>query len=381
MMTPSAVKLRGMTWNHDRGIAPMLATSEIYISGNEGVDISWDARPLQDFESQPLRELAQTYDLIIIDHPHLGEAVRENLLVDLSSVGRDEKIKQAAEQTVGHSHTSYNLSGGQWALAVDAATPVASYRHDKLDNAPQDWVEVLKLARGGNAIMPLRSPHTLMAFFWLAQNRNAPIAESPDCFMDKDELKTTLDQFNELASYLNPDCFDMDPIAVYDVMANDENAPTYCPHAYGYISYAKDGFRPHILTFTNVPDLGGGVSATVLGGTGIAVSALSNHKEVATDYAFYIAGAKCQSEFWVQNGGQPGNAVAWENQKCNVLTNDFLMNTRATLEAAWVRPRYEGYLSFQTTGSELIAEFLKGEMNQDDCIEALDNQYRSSFKC
>lgn len=382
MKTTSATRLRGMTWNHERGIAPVLATSEIFFAGKDNVEITWEARPLQDFESQPLRELAETYDLIIIDHPHLGEAIRENLLLDLSCVDRQDELALVENQTVGQSHASYTLSGGQWALAVDAATPVSSYRPDRLDSVPQDWTEALKLARDGNAIMPLRSPHTLMALIWLARNHKRQVAEDPDRFMEHDAAAATLDQFAELVSHLKSDCFAMDPIAVYDTMSNDDAAPAFCPHAYGYINYAQKAFRPHVLKFTDIIDAGGGdVSGTVLGGTGIAVSALSAYREIATEYAFGIAGAKCQCEIWVQNGGQPGNAMAWEDKACNDLTHDFLRNTRATHEAAWLRPRHMGYLSFQTRSSELIAQFLKGELERKACIEALDHHYRSSFEC
>lgn len=380
-MTANTIKnLRGMTWNHDRGIAPLLAVSEEICRDSPDLKFSWDARPLQDFESQPLRELAKTYDLIIIDHPHLGEAVREGLLLDLASCGRDDELALLAKQSVGRSHESYRLSGGHWALAVDAATPVASYRPDKLEYRPKTWREILEIAQKGQAIMPLRAPHTLMAFFWLARNRDTAIAQNPDKFMEQEDMAESLDQLAELAGHLGRECFEMDPIAVYEAMSNELDGPLYCPHAYGYISYSRDRFRPHTLGFTNVADVaGGGVSGTVLGGTGIAVSALSSHKDIATDFAFRIANPTCQSNLWIESGGQPGNAVAWEDAESNVACNNFLKNTRATLEAAWIRPRYEGYLSFQTTGSQCIAEFLKGSMTQRACITALDDQYRSSL--
>ena len=36
--------------------------------------IDWDAQPLEGFESSPIEELAARYDLIVLDHPHLGDA-------------------------------------------------------------------------------------------------------------------------------------------------------------------------------------------------------------------------------------------------------------------------------------------------------------------
>jgi multiple sugar transport system substrate-binding protein len=69
--------LRGMTWNHDRGLKPMLATAELFEKRNPGVSISWEARTLQEFADFPVDELAKRYDLIVLDHPHMGTAARD----------------------------------------------------------------------------------------------------------------------------------------------------------------------------------------------------------------------------------------------------------------------------------------------------------------
>jgi multiple sugar transport system substrate-binding protein len=66
------IKLRGMTWNHPRGYDPMVAVSAIW-KDRTGVEIDWDKRSLQDFESYPVEELAARYDFIVIDHPHVGQ--------------------------------------------------------------------------------------------------------------------------------------------------------------------------------------------------------------------------------------------------------------------------------------------------------------------
>ena len=60
------ITLRGMTWNHPRGYDPLAACARVWRE-RTGVEILWDKRSLQDFETYPVEELARRYDLIIID--------------------------------------------------------------------------------------------------------------------------------------------------------------------------------------------------------------------------------------------------------------------------------------------------------------------------
>ena len=78
----SAITLKGMTWSHPRGYDPMVACSKLW-QEQTGATVEWDKRSLQDFESFPVEELAREYDLIVIDHPHVGQITRENCLLPL----------------------------------------------------------------------------------------------------------------------------------------------------------------------------------------------------------------------------------------------------------------------------------------------------------
>ena len=62
-----------MTWNHPRGLDPLVAHARMW-EQSRGVSVDWDARSLEDFEAFPLDELAGKYDLMVIDHPHVGMA-------------------------------------------------------------------------------------------------------------------------------------------------------------------------------------------------------------------------------------------------------------------------------------------------------------------
>ena len=125
------VILRGMTWSHPRGYDPMLACSKLW-QEKTGVEIIWEKRSLQDFETFPVEELAAAYDLIVIDHPHVGQIMRENCLLSLDDAAHADEVAAIAAGTVGRSYPSYSWQGRQWAFPIDAATRVQAYRPDRM---------------------------------------------------------------------------------------------------------------------------------------------------------------------------------------------------------------------------------------------------------
>ena len=104
-------QLKGMTWSHPRGYDPMVACSRLW-KERTGVEIDWDKRSLQDFESFPVEELARTYDLIVIDHPHVGEITAQSCLAPLDIAGREQERDALEDGSVGGSYASYLWQGG-----------------------------------------------------------------------------------------------------------------------------------------------------------------------------------------------------------------------------------------------------------------------------
>jgi multiple sugar transport system substrate-binding protein len=98
----SAIKLKGMTWSHPRGYDPMVAGATQWLS-DKGVEIEWEKRSLQDFETFPVEELARNFDMIVIDHPHVGQITKEGCLLPLDVPGREAELKALADGSVGQS--------------------------------------------------------------------------------------------------------------------------------------------------------------------------------------------------------------------------------------------------------------------------------------
>lgn len=372
------VHLKGMTWDHSRGYDPMVATSQAFAQANPGVSITWEKRSLQAFADRPIEEMAETYDLMVIDHPHVGEVARNGLLMAFDGMGHDAALRTLAMQSVGASHRSYEFDGRQWALAIDAATPVAAYRPDRLQAAPTRWNEVVDLAKQGQVGFALIPINALMTFMGLVRNMGFTFAEGEE-LIARQEGQQVLELMAEIVALIDQRCLSLDPIGIFEWMGRNEDAPAYSPFGYGYTNYSREAYCPFPLCFTDAPGIGdNGPRGTVIGGTGIAVSASSRHRDAAADYAFWIADATCQKDLYFTSGGQPANAVAWDNDACNSAARDFFRNTRQTLETAWLRPRYDGYMRFQDGAGEIVHQFLRNEMSLARTLEKLQTCYLES---
>ena len=372
-------KLKGMTWSHPRGYDPMVACAKAWAE-KTGVEIEWEKRSLQDFESFPVEELAAAYDLIVIDHPHVGQITRENCLLPLDEPAHAAEVAAIAEGTVGRSFPSYNWQGRQWGFPIDAATQVQAYRPDRLSGPVLDLAEVVTLAKAGKAILPMRPPHSLMVFFTLAAHLGFPCnVEGPELIAPANG-EAVLDWMAKLVADMDPACFEMDPIAVFDRMSEADCPYEVVPFAYGYVSYSLAGFRPARIAFADMPVIGGRPpQGSALGGTGIAVSAKTAAPDAAKAFARWVASGPVQAGIYAASGGQPGHADAWVSDGVNVPTLDFYRGTRATLEGAFVRPRHDGYMEFQEQASNVITDGLRAGERHALLVGRINQLFAQSF--
>lgn len=372
------ITLRGMTWGHIRGYDPMVVTSERFAETHPCVEITWEQRPLQAFADQPIGTMYDSYDLMVIDHPHVGEAAVGGELLPFDGQGYDAELAQLAAESSGVSHPSYEFNGRQWALAIDAATPISIYRPDLLDAAPTQWDEVIALAERGQVIWPIKPINALMSLYNHLANLGKPFGEN-GVGADQAAATTALEAMRAAAKHLPEQCFAMDPIGAYEWLSV-RSSHAYVPYLYGYTNYSRQGFRPHLVQAANIPALGdAGPIGSPIGGTGIAISAKTKHPELALEYAFWIASAECQRGLYFDAGGQPANVVAWKDPACNAASSNFFAATLETLEKSYLRPRHNGYLAFQDIGGDLVHACLRGVTTISDCITALNEAYARSL--
>lgn len=359
-----------MTWDHPRGYDPLVAAAREW-AGRTGAEITWERRSLQDFESFPVEELARQYDLIVIDHPHVGQIAAEGALIALDGLVEAAALREIAVGSVGGSFASYCWNGRQWALPIDAAAQVQAWVPGRIDGPARGWEEVLRLAEQGRLAIPLRPPHALMSLFTLCGLDGIVLDPAGDRLFP-DEAAHACARLQQLADRVDPACYAQDPIAVLDAMADPASPLAVAPLIYGYVSYARAGTGQ--VRFADLPVLDAGRPVgSALGGTGIAVSAWSKDPEQAAAFAGWVAGAEVQRGLYARAGGQPAHAEAWGDPAVNAASGDFYNATRATLDGAWLRPRHHGYMAFQQAASERLGKALRKSEPAGTVVEALNN--------
>jgi multiple sugar transport system substrate-binding protein len=360
--------LHGMTWEHPRGYDSQVAAAAEY-ARLTGVEVRWEFRSLQAFADEPLERLADRYDLLVIDHPHVPLAAAEGLLAPLDGAGHDEALAALAADSVGPSHATYAHDGHQYGLATDSATQVAVRRPDLLPTVPGGWDEVLDLAEQGRVLWPAKPVDAWSTLCTLAANHGTPVNDRPGTFLAPDDAAPVLDLMHRLAERVPEWCLGANPIEVAEALAGDaDGCWSYAPLLYGYSNYSRAGFRRHRLRYTDMPAGPKGVSGSQLGGAGVAVSARASDVGAARAYALWVASPAVQAGVYYDAGGQPGYASAWDDDRLNADSWDFFRGTRQTLEQAWVRPRTAGYIAFQDSVSPWVTAALRGELTDAELL-------------
>ncbi|KIL41485.1 ABC transporter substrate-binding protein [Gordoniibacillus kamchatkensis] len=376
------ITLKGVTWNHSRGYVSVVATAQRFGETHPGVEIIWEKRSLQQFADAHIEQLADKYDLLVIDHPWAGFAADKNVLVPLERHLSAEYLQDQADNSVGLSHPSYRFGGFQSALAIDAATPVASYREDLLERhghrLPDTWEDLISLADAGKVIFPGIPIDSLMNFYMLCSTQGEDPFLNEDTVISREMGLKALEQLRELASKCTREIFDWNPIQVYEAMSSRDDF-AYCPFAYGYSNYSRSGYARKLIRFTDMVSLGThGRLKSTLGGTGLAISAKCHHLDIALEYAAFTASPGCQRSIYVENGGQPGHRAAWLDEEVNRRTNGYFRATLPALDRAYLRPRYSGYLHFQDNAGDYVRDYMMNGGDGTAVLERMDRLYRES---
>lgn len=376
-------KLKGITWNHTRGLLPMVATSQRFTELNPDIEISWEKRSLQEFADASIEDLAKRFDLLVIDHPWTGFGADTKAILPLSDYLSAEYIKDQKINTVGRSYGSYVFSDKLWALPIDAATPVASARLDILEKndlkVPENYDDLLALAKKGLVAFAGIPVDVLMSFYMYCCSLGEAPFQSQEKVISKETGKKALQMFRELAQLIDPANFNRNPIQVYEAMVNSDEI-AYCPFAYGYSNYSRMGYSQKLLHFYDLVKLNDRPMISSLGGTGLAVSSFSQHIPEAIQYAEFTGSSQVQQNIFADNGGQPGHLQAWKSGRINGITHDYFKNTLPALERAFLRPRYSGHMYFQDHAGDVVRDYLMNGGKEELVLEKMNELYVKSLK-
>jgi len=364
---------RGLTWDHPRGYAPLVAAAALHAGE---IDITWETQPLEGFESAPVPELARDYDLIVLDHPHLGEAVTAGCLVPVAELIGDKAVARIAAGTIGAAAASYVYDGHSYALPLDAATQVQVLQPALAGDrpAPATWEEVLELAAELPLALSLAGPHAVLTFFSICAGiAGEALLAGPESPVPAAAGEAALEILGRLDASAVGALRDANPIQILEAMAR-ERAAACCPLVFGYVNYARANGAREALRFADAPALG-----STLGGTGIAITRRCVLDPALAAHLEWLLDPVVQTTFIGAHDGQPSARRAWFDAALDERSGGFYSGTRRTTEAAWVRPRFPGYVAFQSSAGQIIRDGLAERAPGTRILDRLGALWRAAL--
>jgi multiple sugar transport system substrate-binding protein len=373
--------ITGVGWGHRRCWGPLEASIKPY-QEQSGVDIRWDRRSLFSFGEGDLSEFTGRYDLIVFDHPFVGEVAAEGHLLDLNAFLTAADRERFASDSVGQSWPSYRYDGGVWALPIDAAAITAAWRPDLMDrhdfDTPATLEDVFTLAERARAAgmwvaWPSKPTDLMCTLMSVSASLGLSAGAGGDAFLESGATLKIIELLKRLATSVHPMSEGWNPIKCLDYMAANDDV-VYVPYTFNYVNYATHSQRP--IRFGTSPRVEPGQAARgLLGGAGIGISAHCSAPQAAFDYANYLCSAKVQSSYYVGEGGQPASRSAWNSRACNQTTNGFFDDTLPALDNAYLRPTHNGFIQFFHRATLDLAEVVHGDAPAKPFVDWLNAAY------
>ncbi len=364
--------LRIVAWDDPRCVQPLEAACRTW-SDRHSEECRIIRRPLTAFNDQPLSELAPISDVMIIDYPHVAQAIAENAITPICDLLQPNAIETIRSGSIGPAQDSFVVDGQDVALASDAACQVAAFRPDVLDDlgadVPSDWKGVFALAErhAGSVAVPLYHTDAISCLFSLTAGSGAAPDGGAAFFPDRTAAEDAVDLLIRLAASVDPVCWQCTPQKLY-AHAGAGGTIAYLPLTFGY-------------TWLTAPDKGGwrfgappAGCGSLLGGAGMAVSSQAQDPAKAAEFAEWYCAADCQRDA-AFNGGQPAGLSAWTDPPADDANGGFFSATFATQEQAYVRPRAAWWPAVQTAAGEALVTSMRSAKNAEAIIGELENIY------
>lgn len=354
----------GLTWDHPRGRTALEAASGEL---GDGDTLRWEVQPLEGFESAPIDELARRYDLLVLDHPHLGDALANDGIRPLDELFDVAQVREWSDAAVGPSVASYRMAGRLWALPLDAATQVSARRRDLVPEAPATWEEAMALAERGLVATSLAGPHAFLSLCSIAVSFGDDPGRTGRLF-DRSIAAHALELFTRLSARAPSGTVELNPIGLLDRL-RDRGDIGCLPLVYGYVNYSSP-----VIAFGPPPAQDGRIGSTI-GGTGIAVTRRSAPSTALLSHLRWLLSDETQRGFIPTRSGQPGLRAAWTNAEVDADAHGFYSETLSTIEASWVRPRVAGYVPFQSAASAIVRAAVAGKRTAESALDEIEERF------
>ncbi|MYI69987.1 MAG: extracellular solute-binding protein [Boseongicola sp. SB0673_bin_14] len=366
--------LRVIAWDDPRCTDPLEAAAVAW-EARTGGRIEISRRPLTAFNDQPLRELSPACDVMIIDFPHVSQAMQEDAIIPIEEIVDDEVTRAVSANAIGSAQASFLVDGVNAAFCSDAACHVAAHRPASLSgygaSAPETWDGVMSLAENfpGSVALALYPTDAIVSLMSIAAGTGAAPDGGKRFFSDQEAAKQSIDLLVRLTRVVEDYCWQCTPQALFKAA---QTAPeiAYVPLTFGYVRCTRPeegGWR-----FTAPPtDCG-----STLGGAGMAVSSQSDLTEFAAEFVSWYCGDEGQvlaGKAW----GQPSGLSAWNDPEIDEMTSGFYSGTRETQAAAWVRPLNRWWPAVQEKVGEHLVRLLRANEPPEKVLCEIESMYQA----
>jgi multiple sugar transport system substrate-binding protein len=243
-------------------------------------------------------------------------------------------------------------------------------RPDRVAEPPSTWEEVEAIARRRPVAQSLAGPHAILSVMSMSAAQGV-LAGGED-FLPEDTFADVFGVMKRLWSLRPLGSERLNPIALSEAMARDDLA--LVPLVFGYVTYARAQADRQALAFSDVIGGRGGV----LGGTGIGVTRRCETSPDLLNHLTWLMSRAAQVDLLPTFGGQPSARAAWQDEGVNEAWGGFYQSTLATAEKAYLRPRFDGYIAFQTAASALLREALAAGEDDVTTLKALRGLWRDA---
>ena len=292
---------------------------------------------------------------MVLDHPHLGDAIAENCLLPIDKFLRGDDLQEIRDRTLGASYESYEMGGHQWALPLDASVQVSAGRRDLLEiEWPRTFSDVERASTNTQGfVMSLAGPHAFLSLLSLCGGLNRNFGH-PEQEYFHSQHEDAIELFLMLAGRSELAGLELNPIGILNSMV--EGTLAYCPLIFGYVPYAAVTKRS-VITFQDAPQaLSSSKPCGVLGGTGIALTANCRPDSLLRAHLLALLSPDFQDGMIPETSGQPSAKSAWQSSSVNDTVNGFYAETMNTMQYALVRPRHRGYCATQCLAAAYIRD-------------------------
>lgn len=368
MVSLMARRLAGVAFSHPRIMEPLEAAAKLFNSKHPEIEVQWQGHPLKDFEELSLQNISKRFDLFAFDHPHLGEELEEGSVLDLESLkpGISERLQALS---LGLSLESYKVGGKLFGVPFDGAVQSSAWVRENFQNEtpPRNMSELQKfVVRHGreSVALPLLPAHAGCTFLSLTASVAPLLAGDQRFYLQPARVAQAFQIFSSLVSGSSTRSRSLDPIQLLEEMSQGSGVQ-YSPFVFGYGTYSSGGFCKIPLSFGPSLSVGRGINRAVLGGAGIGVSAYSENRDAALEFAEFVMSGQVMPGVVGAHRGQGGLLSGWGVSDELEMNEFFFSSTQEAMEAGIVRPRFAGFVKFLGELGDRLNYWVGHGTNQD----------------